>query len=1098
MLRPWQPCVPPRRALSWPTWRLSPTAHTGSLSQALSDIRRALNARCDGDAYLSVTLGAVRFLPDSDHWLDAECILSAVAGQHEQTGTRQQDLDGLEATVALYRGPFLEGLSLADCAAVEEWVLLQRERLERALRAALDLLVDGHASAGAHARALAHAWRRLDLDPWREDAHRQVMELLALDGQRGAALRQYDACCRVLADELGVVPDPATRDLYERIAQGAIAQVHSRASVRQPPTAPRHNLPAPLTALVGRRGELEAAADLLADPSCRLLTLMGPGGIGKTRLAIEIARGQVGEFRNGVILVSLSGIEKVSALVPSIAQALGQSIAPDGAQAIEQLYGFLRRRELLLVLDSAEHLVAVDGEPGLASVLTDLLAAAPEVKALVTSRIKLGLLGEHVLPLGPLAYCAAGEPSGDDAAALFVQGARRVLPTFELNAANRTAAVHICSSVEGHPLALLMAASWVSSLQVADIAAALGGGDPGVEGLDLLEADWRDVPDRHRSVRAIFERSWYLLDPRARRVLAAMAVFPDGFTRDAAREVADASPQVLRALTDASLLTGATSGRYAMHALIRWCAVEKLDRDPVSGRRVRQLLCSYTQLFLERLSAAEGKAGMKSAIDAAGGEVGSIRAAWDWAVEIGDTDYIDRAVHGLSLLYAYLRRGSEGVAACVAAESRLKTLALEDRRGAATHLRVLAKVLEHFCWFFRELDDQSREAAARRALAVLDDPRVRGVDTRGERAGLLLMLGRAISSQGRRERAQELYAEGADLYGDLGKDADRAKVLVEAGWTAWCAGEFDRSGQFAEEARLLARAVGNLDVEARAAMRLSGVTLAAGRLPEAARLSEEVLEIHRRLGNPVGIASALYSLGMKRAMLMQLPEAETLVGEALRINHDHLGLDTAFEESAMAMVWMQQGRYDEALKQLGAIDATGPQYGDRLRGWTHLLLGSTQLAQGRYEEAGAALRKSVSFYRANQQMLELVSALAALGIALCMLGRTTRARAALVEALSLFRRARAKLMLANALSGCALLSARQGKVTRAVELLGVVQGLPHYTETPWLADVVGRHIDAAIREVGLTEAEVVAARARGRAMDVEWVIDQLLTREESG
>ncbi len=330
-------------------------------------------------------------------------------------------------------------------------------------------------------------------------------------------------------------------------------------------------LPAPATPFLGRELELAQIAERLADPSCRLLTLLGPGGIGKTRLALQVAAGHQPVFADGVAYVSLAGVETGERAESDLASALAGALnAPfrDSEDAQAQLTAVLRPLELLLVVDNFEHLA---GEAGL---LADLLMEAPRCKLLVTSRQQLDLVEEWIYELQglPLPTGADGEESS--AVVLFERSARRSSHAFALDESSRGAVVQICRLVSGMPLAIELAAGWVRLLSCAEIAVEVA------RSLDVLAAGQRNLPERHRSMRAVFEYSWRLLSQGEQTVLAALSVFAGGFGRDAAQAVAQAGLPMPMALASKSLVQRMDAGRYMLHELVRQYAQEQLTNSP--------------------------------------------------------------------------------------------------------------------------------------------------------------------------------------------------------------------------------------------------------------------------------------------------------------------------------------------------------------------------------------------------------------------------------------------------------------------------------------------------------------------------------------
>ncbi len=604
---------------------------------------------------------------------------------HPETVLCPGCLKRLEEAVELYSDDFMAGFTLRDSPAFDEWQFFQREALRGELARALERLAAWHQTQGEHERAIACARRWLELDPLTEAAHRSLMALYAASGQRNAALRQYAECERLLKEELGVPPEEETRALAQTLRVSETLRV----------SAPRHNLPIQATPFIGREAELAQIAGLLRDPDCRLLTLVGPAGSGKTRLALEAATAELERYPQGVFFVSLAPLPSAAALASTIADVLGLRLFPEGTSE-GQLLAFLAQKRLLLVMDNYEHLLER------ADLASEILTAAPEVKILATSRARLNVGGEHRYHVGGLDYPTSELDGGIDAPAysavqLYVQGAQRAQADFTLNEANREGVIEVCRLVQGMPLAIRLAAAWTGVLSPAGIAEEIR------QDLDLLETERRDVPERQRSMRAAFDHSWRLLTGRQREVFQALSVFRGPFSRDAAQHVTAASLRETRLLVDRSLLYPVPEGVYEVHELLREYAAEKLDQIPGAREAARDRHCAHYAAALE--SWAADLKGPRSYIVPAeiGLEIENVRAAWNWAVEREHLAYLGQAVEGLWLYYDMRRRPDEAEKACRQAVGRLETRWFDDGTGwswtpamVAEHaegLRVLARLL---------------------------------------------------------------------------------------------------------------------------------------------------------------------------------------------------------------------------------------------------------------------------------------------------------------------------------------------------------------------------------------------------------------------
>ncbi len=849
-----------REELAGLLWSDKPDqAARDSLRQALSKLRQAIG---DGDAappFLSITRDTIQFNPRSHHWLDVaafEALFAACASHpHRRLETCRPCLRRLKEAAALYRGELLSGIFLEDSVLFEEWALTRREGYRRRALDAFQLLAGHHEQRGEYEQARHYARRQIEVEPWREEARRQLMRALALDGQRSAALAEYEACRRTLAEELGVEPEEETTALYRRIRDGL--------EKAEGPAGRLHNLPLQLTPFIGREEELIRVAECLEDPACRLLTLVGPGGIGKTRLALQAAGEQVEAFPHGVFFVRLTAAETPDLLVPAIAGAL-QLPFSSSADPQTQLLDFLRSLEMLLVLDGFEQLI--DG----AGTLLEILQAAPGVKLLVTARQPLNLQAERILDVHGLPFPPPGTLKRLESYAavrLFLQHARRVQATFSLSPETAPHVARICQLTEGMPLAIELAVPWLRVHSCAEIAQELE------RSPDLLATAMQDVPTRHRSLRAVFEHSWRLLTEEERRLYRKLAVFQGGFRREAVEAVTGASIPLLRALIDKSLLGHNLAGRYTMHALLRQYAAGQLRQDPEEEAQVRDRHSRYFAAFLHDREGALKGAQQKQALQEIGEEIENVRACWQLWVEQRRTEEIGLGVEGFARYCEIRGLLQEGEEACERASQALRELARGHPGPAAEDGLTLARV-------------QVRQASL------------------GFRLGLY-------------DKARLLTEESLAAVRPLGARGELLLALMNLGDLAGVRGDPAQGSQCYLKALALAQATGDRFEGGRALASLGATDLRLGDLGRARQRLAESLAAFRDLGNQWGIVRAVCGLGAVACALGDYRECRAHLREALpaamEIQALPLALDCLVE---MADLLAREGAHERALELL--------------------------------------------------------------------------------------------------------------------------------------------------------------------------------------
>lgn len=592
--------------------------------------------------------------PEVEWWLDIAEFKSRLAAAQEllsdQPGVSGAEdissiIEEIQKCVALYKGEFMAGFSLPDCPQFDEWQFFERESLNRLLFDALQHLIRWKIVLGEYEEAIPAARQVISLDDVSEPAHRQLMQLYAWSGQRGAAIRQYKLCVNLLKAEIGVEPEEETTRLFEAIQSNQLAlpdidvlrQETPWISAQEKPGYIREDqdwepgapidLAVQATPFIGRELEKDQLQKLLIDePPNRLISVIGPGGVGKTRLVLESVQGLQESFTDGIFIIPLAALSSADQIVPWIAEQLNFRFHAATGQK-NQLYEFMGNKQLLLVMDNFEHLVS--GSP----LVADLLQNLPDIKVLVTSRLRLNLASEVVFPLRGMNYPdltvedIPGESfSTNEAITLLVESARRVQPDFKLGPRDLEAAARLCQLVEGIPLAIILAASWLELLSLEEIIQEVS------QNLDFLESQAVDIPDRQRSLRAVFNASWDALEAQEQIALKSLAIFQGSFTGQAALAVTKTSIQVLLGLIQKAWLQRNQNGRYQIHELQRQYAFEKLRTNPSAWDAACQEHAVYYTSWLEKINQDMRGSGQANAFTEIASELTNLQIAWSFFV----------------------------------------------------------------------------------------------------------------------------------------------------------------------------------------------------------------------------------------------------------------------------------------------------------------------------------------------------------------------------------------------------------------------------------------------------------------------------------
>ncbi|MDF2750497.1 MAG: Transcriptional regulator [Gaiellaceae bacterium] len=835
-------------------WGETPPASSRKLLQVyVSQLRKALPA---GAAVVTEPAGYALDLDGG--FLDAARFEALLA---DASGAVRDGNPALAASLAqraleLWRGPAYAEVAYEDFARGEA------ERLDELRVVASEESLEARLALGRHEEALGEALALARAQPLRERPQRLAMLALYRAGRQTEALDLYATVRERLDAELGLEPSTDLRELQRRILQQDPA-LDVAAGFQT-----TGSLPAPPNPLVGRERELDALRALLERRDVRLLVLTGAGGSGKTRLALEAARAAAGSFANGAVLVELAPLRDPELVVPTIAQALDLA----DAATPDTLADALRTRELLLVLDNAEHLRAA------APLFAELIARVPRLTLLVTSRAVLHVSGEHVFPV---------EPLGDEAALeLFEQRARALAPAFSVVEENGADVREICRRVDGLPLAIELAAARIRVLTPRALVARLS------ERLSVLTGGPHDLPARQQTLRETIDWSVERLAERERLVLARLAVFRGGATLAAAEVVCDADLDTLTALVDNSLVRrGEAEGepRFELLETIREYALELLGGERASvelrmGEHLADLLAAVE--FEARESAA--------ALERLDPELDNLRAAIDAAVAAGDVELELRLAGGL-WRYCWVR----GLA--VEGLRRIRS-ALE--RAGKTPSTARARALQGGAGLAWSLGDFAcAKELAREAIPVAAE-----VGSLWDEIAANTVLGVVANNEDDREAARRHHRRGMELSEQLGLEPLPQKLNL--GIVALDSGDYDEARELFEDVLAHHRRAENDAGIGFALINLGVVHHALGDHGASLEAFREAGERFERVGFRVHVAHALQGLAAFEASEGRFREAARLLGRA-RAELDEVG--AAETDFAADMVGWTKGRAAEAL-----------------------------------------------------------------------------------------------------------------------------------------------------------------------------------------
>jgi predicted ATPase/Tfp pilus assembly protein PilF len=909
----------------------------------LSNIRKLLG---DED-YLLITPQNVQINPETEIWSDTgeiEVIIETTK-QH-----RHRDIAHCLPCVqrqlqiaSIYKGEFLSGFSLQDSILFDKWMILRRERMHQAGLKAHALLTDYFEWRGEFEQALHHAKSQIEMEPWLEEAYCQTMRLYYNYGKRSHALAQYQECQRIIDKEFGVEPSKQTRALAKLISN------------EEPLNDPVKHCPQkPIVDFIGRKEQMRELEEILARGSSRLTTILGPGGVGKSSLAITVAINQHGLYKDGIFYVALAESRDV---LFSLSSALGLISAGQGIN----VFDYLKDKDMLLVLDNFDHLIPS------ASCISTLLKGAPNLQVLVTSRERLNLHEEHVMILKGLSF--PNEKSTDhwhsyDSMALFRQRILQRNPDFDFSDQKVGTIQSICQRVEGLPLAIEMASSVVVENNGELLLEALH------EELYSVSTKLQNIPERHRSLQIVFNHSWRTLSLEEQRHLVSLAVFKGGFSEEAALVVTGIKKQSLLNLVNKSLLRQDEPGRFSLHE-VNWQMVsEKLSQEDDGWEKHAQY---YAQFSASSIS--------PEVIYFLDKEALNLVAAWDWSLHNQKKAILRQLLYNISQLFEFqgpLAEGEQLFTNAIKTVSEWESCSemVVDLKYSLLRIYLAQmrypEVLEMVCDLPRSARALFAEGQALSAQGRSDEARPKLenalVLARSSTDQILEMsclreLGNVANRLSEYDDAIIFYSQCLEIAQALGDYRNISAVQNNWASIEWDLGDLDAAQVRYNEALLIYRKIGNRLGEAKALNNLSNIMADRGDLTQSLEYCRQALAIHKDMGNIRGESAVLNNIGATYFLLSDYDGARSYYQRALalcRLSENNQAIAETLGN--LSLLNCIQGHLEEGREKAKDAISLSRAAGDKVNeANSHYFLARIEVDAGNLDEAEIELIRALEF-----------------------------------------------------------------------------------------------------------------------------------------
>ncbi len=925
-----------------------------SQTRALSNLRDAIHAlRTHLEPFIDITRYSIALNPESGVWIDVAELEAALALIRERGDTiTAETAIKIEMALKLYQKDFLEGFYLRGALGFEEWQVVERERIRLVTLDGFISLVQHHLEEGNYRKGIHFARRALELEPLMEIVHQQLMRLLVLSGRSSEALIQYKTCRQVLEKELGVEPSEETKVLYENLLQGKKLP-GSLASY------PLHNLTLPLSNLIGRDDELVQIAKQLDDPGCKLLTLLGVGGIGKTRLGLHASAAAVNHYPDGVWLVESAALNEEDLLPDEIAAVFGVSAqeARSGIGVTDILIDYLKDKTLLLILDNCEHLIEA-----CVSFVDGLLNGCPNLKIMTTSREAFGIYEERIFQVSPLSLppleSSMAEIESYPAIQLFLERAVNVQSNFHLSDDNSTALAEICRQLEGIPLAIELAAARVRVISLDQIARRLQ------DRFRLLTGGPRTALPRHQTLQATMDWSYGLLPQLERAVLRRLSVFSGGWSLKAAEDIVSFREvdqqeilDLLCNLVDKSLVLVEDQGarvRYGMLETVRQYGLRILSEQgelEVTSQRHASFFVQLAEQADEGLRDARQGESM-NVLDT---EHDNLRGALRWATDNNKADLAFRLVGALGWFW-FMRGHWKESWRWFHKANDLKSISKPIIRAKAIcragGLQIIRgnmigtiELIEQAMDIYRESGDeegfawslnlmgQSKTWSDKefdQAMPYLSES-VELFSRLGNDWGVaftLPFIGQVVEYQGDYERSINLQKKGIAIFERVGDEWNQAYSLYLMGGSATRNNDYQLAEWAYDQCMKKCSLIKDKVMEAHALKGLGQLSLQKDDREHMEEFYLEALEALQKIGDENCVAATLRGLGEVAQRKGDYAKGAKLLGQSL-LTYEKLGLDdyVVILIDRFASLSAASGKRDRASRLLGASNCLDGETG---------------------------------------------------------------------------------------------------------------------------------------------------------------------------